>query len=110
MLRRNLICRAITRPERVCVLLRSAQRGPGGASKNFQRADYEAIASYYEKIAGEAQQQLEWHESLYKTYKQNPRLSTMQMHCQRLIQIFKNEAREERVMADQYRQLAKKAQ
>jgi len=73
-------------------------------------ADYEVIASYYQKKGDEAQQQLEWHESLLKTYKQNPRSSTMQMHCQRLVHIYKEEAKEEKVMADQYRQMAKKAQ
>ncbi len=72
-------------------------------------ADYEAIAAYYEKKADEAQQQLQWHESLYKTYKQNPRMSTMQMHCHRLISLYKAEVKENKVMADQYRQMAKKA-
>ncbi len=72
-------------------------------------SDYEAIAAYYEKKGDEAQQQLEWHESLYKTYKQNPRLSTMQMHCHRLIRIYKDQVKEDKVMADQYRQMAKKA-
>ncbi len=56
-------------------------------------ADYEAIAAYYEKKADEAQQQLQWHESLYKTYKQNPRMSTMQMHCHRLISLYKAEVK-----------------
>jgi hypothetical protein len=73
-------------------------------------ADYEAISAYYTKKADEAQQQLTWHESLYKTYKQNPRLSTMQMHCHRLVRIYKNQVKEYRVMADQYSQLAKKPQ
>lgn len=72
-------------------------------------ADYEAIAAYYEKKGDEAQKQLEWHESLYKTYKQNPRMSTMQMHCHRLISIYKAEAKEDKVMADQYRHMAKQA-
>ncbi|HEY2106182.1 MAG TPA: hypothetical protein VGH29_10390 [Candidatus Binataceae bacterium] len=72
-------------------------------------ADYEAIADYYQKKGDEAQQQLDWHQKLYKTYKQNPRLSTMQMHCHRLIHIYKDEAREDKVMADQYRQMAKTA-
>jgi len=70
-------------------------------------SDYQAIADYYQKKGDEAQKQLEWHQSLYKTYKQNPRLSTMQMHCHRLIAIYKSEAKEDKVMADQYRQLAK---
>ena len=72
-------------------------------------ADYEAIADYYQKKGDEAQKQLEWHQKLYKTYKENPRLSTMQMHCHRLIHIYKDEATEDLVMADQYRQMAKKA-
>jgi hypothetical protein len=72
-------------------------------------ADYEAIAAYYEKKGDEAEKQLQWHESLYKTYKQNPRLSTMQMHCHRLIGIYKAEAKEDKVMADQYRHMAKTA-
>ncbi len=72
-------------------------------------ADYEAIAAYYEKKADEAQQQLDWHESLYKTYQQNPRMSTMQMHCHRLIRLYKEQVKENKVMADQYRQMAKKA-
>lgn len=73
-------------------------------------ADYEAIAAYYNKKGDEAQQQLDWHEALLKTYKQNPRLSTMQMHCERLVHIYKDEAKEDKVMADLYRQRAKKAQ
>ncbi len=72
-------------------------------------ADYEAIAAYYDKKGDEAQKQLEWHESLYKTYKQNPRLSTMRMHCHRLIGIYKSEAREDKMMADQYRHMARQA-
>jgi hypothetical protein len=58
-------------------------------------ADYEAIAAYYDKKADDAQKQLEWHEALYKTYKQNPRLSTMQMHCDRLVQIYRQQVKEE---------------
>jgi alcohol dehydrogenase class IV len=73
-------------------------------------ADYEAIAAYYDKQADEAQKQLDWHEKLYKTYKQNPRLSTLQMHCHRLIRLYKEQLKEDRVTADQYRQMAKKAQ
>ena len=72
-------------------------------------ADYEAISAYYTKQADAAQQELTWHESLYKTYKQNPRLSTLQMHCHRLIRIYKDQVKEYRVMADQYAQQAKKA-
>ena len=72
-------------------------------------ADYEAIADYYQKKGDEAQKQLEWHTKLYKTYKENPRLSTMQMHCHRLIHIYRDEAKEDKVMADQYRQMAKQA-
>jgi hypothetical protein len=73
-------------------------------------ADYEALAAYYQKKGEEAQKQLEWHQKLYKTYSQNPRLSTLRMHCHRLIHIYKDEARENLTMADEYRQLAKKAQ
>jgi hypothetical protein len=73
-------------------------------------ADYEAIAAYYDKKGDEAQKQLDWHEKLYQTYKQNPRLSTMQMHCHRLIRLYKNQVKEDKVMADQYRQMAKKPQ
>ncbi len=73
-------------------------------------ADYEAIAAYYDKKAAEAQQQLEWHEKLYQTYKENPRLSTLQMHCHRLIRLYKEQLKEDRMTADQYRQMAKKAQ
>jgi hypothetical protein len=73
-------------------------------------ADYEAVAAYYDKQADEAQKQLDWHEKLYKTYKQNPRMSTMQMHCHRLIHIYKNEVKEDRMTADEYRHMAKKMQ
>lgn len=72
-------------------------------------ADYEAIAAYYDKQGDEAQKQLDWHEKLYKTYQQNPRLSTMQMHCHRLISLYKQQVKEDKVTADQYRQIAKKA-
>jgi hypothetical protein len=72
-------------------------------------ADYEAIAAYYDKQADAAQQQLDWHEKLYKTYKQNPRMSTMQMHCHRLIALYKQQVKEDRVTADEYRHMAKKA-
>ncbi len=71
-------------------------------------ADYEAIAAYYDKKGDEAQKQLDWHQKLYKTYKQNPRLSTLQMHCHQLVRIYKDEVKEDKVMADQYRQMAKK--
>jgi hypothetical protein len=73
-------------------------------------SDYEAISAYYTKKADDAQQQLSWHEGLYKTYQQNPRLSTMRMHCHRLIAIYKQQVKEYRVMADQYGQIAKKGQ
>jgi len=72
-------------------------------------SDYEAIAAYYDKKGAQAEKQLEWHQKLYKTYQQNPRLSTMQMHCHRLISLYKAEAREDKVMADQYRHMAKQA-
>jgi hypothetical protein len=72
-------------------------------------ADYEAIAAYYDKKGDEAQEQLQWHESLYKTYKENPRLSTLQMHCHRLIRIYKDEVKEDKLTASEYRELAKKA-
>jgi type II secretory pathway component GspD/PulD (secretin) len=72
-------------------------------------ADYEAIARYYDQKADEAQKEFEWHEGLYQSYMQNPRLSTMQMHCDRLVHIYKDEAKEDRIMADQYRQMAKNA-
>jgi len=73
-------------------------------------ADYQAISDYYAKQAAEAKQQLDWHEGLYKTYKQNPRMSTMQMHCHRLIRIYKDQYKEAKVMSDQYAQMAKKGQ
>jgi hypothetical protein len=72
-------------------------------------ADYEAIADYYQKRGDEAQKQLEWHQSLYKTYEANPRQSQLRMHCHRLIRIYKDQAKEDKVMADQYRDMAKKA-
>ena len=72
-------------------------------------ADYQAISDYYAKQAAAAKQQLEWHESLYKTYEQNPRLSTLRMHCHRLIHIYKSEYKEDKVMADQYAHMAKTA-
>ena len=72
-------------------------------------ADYQAISDYYAKQAAEAKQQLEWHEGLYKTYQQNPRLSTLRMHCHRLIHIYKSQYKEDSVMADQYATMAKSA-
>jgi hypothetical protein len=60
-------------------------------------------------ISDEAEQEYKWHASLYKTYKQSPRMTTMQTHCHRLMHIYKSEAKEDRVMADQYKQLAEKA-
>ena len=70
-------------------------------------ADYQAISDYYAKQAAEAKQQLDWHEGLYKTYKQNPRLSTLRMHCHRLIRIYKDQYKEDSVMASQYADMAK---
>jgi len=72
-------------------------------------ADYQAISDYYAKQAAQAKQQLDWHEGLYKTYMQNPRLSTMQMHCHRLIRIYKDQYKEDSVMASQYANMAKSA-
>lgn len=71
-------------------------------------ADYQAIAAYYQQKGDEAQKELDWHEKLYKSYKENPRLSTMQMHCHRLIRIYKDQTKEFKVMADYYRQMAAK--
>src|SRR5260370_40357225 len=73
-------------------------------------ADYEAISAYYTKKADAAQQELTCPESLYKTYKQNARRSTMQMHCHRIVRIYKDQVKEYKVMSDQYSQMAKKPQ
>src|SRR5271156_5310545 len=83
--------------------------GAAGALPTTRAPNNKAISDYYSKQAADAKQQLDWHESLYKTYEQNPRLSTLRMHCHRLIHIYKSQYKEDSVMADQYATMAKSA-
>ena len=70
-------------------------------------ADHEAIAKYYDQQAAKAHEQMQWHEKLLKAYMANPRLSTMQMHCSRLVDLYKNEAKEDRKLAHEHREMAR---
>ncbi len=70
-------------------------------------ADHEAIAKYYDQQAAKADEQVQWHQKLLKAYMANPRLSTMQMHCSRLVDFYRNEAKEDRKLAEAHREMAR---
>lgn len=72
--------------------------------------DHEAIAKYYDQEAAKAHEQMQWHQKLLTAYKTNPRLSAMQMHCSRLVDLYKNEAKEDRKLAQEHREMAKSAE
>ncbi len=72
-------------------------------------ADHEAIAKYYDQQEAKADEQVKWHQKLLNAYKTNPRFSTMQMHCSRLVDVYKNEAKEDRKLAHEHREMAKAA-
>ena len=72
-------------------------------------ADHEAIAKYYDQQAAKANEQVQWHQKLLKAYMANPRFSTMQMHCSRLVDFYKNEAKEDRKLAQEHREMATSA-
>lgn len=73
-------------------------------------ADHEAIAKYYDQEAAKDDEQVQWHQKLLKAYMANPRFSTMQMHCSRLVDLYKNEAKENRRLAHDHRMMAKPMQ
>jgi len=70
-------------------------------------ADHEAIAKYYDQQAAKANEQVQWHQKLLKAYMANPRFSTMQMHCSRLVDFYKNEAKENTKLAQEHREMAR---
>jgi hypothetical protein len=73
-------------------------------------ADHEAIAKYYDQQGAKAHQEMQWHQKLLKAYMANPRFSTMQMHCSRLVDFYKNEAKEDKKLAQEHREMAKAAE
>jgi hypothetical protein len=70
-------------------------------------ADHEAIAKYYDQKAAQNDAELKMHQEQVKAYATNPRLSTMQMHCGRLIDLSKEQAKENRELAHDHRMMAK---
>jgi hypothetical protein len=72
-------------------------------------ADHEAIARHYDQRAAEANGQVQWHQKLLKAYMAAPRLSTMQMHCSRLVDLYRSEAKEDRKLAQEHREMGKAA-
>lgn len=70
-------------------------------------ADHEAIAKYYDQQAAKHDQEAKLHQEQVKAYATNPRLSTMQMHCSRLIDFSKEAAKEDRELAHDHRMMAK---
>jgi len=70
-------------------------------------ADHEAIAKYYDQQAAKDDEQAQLHQQQVKAYATNPRLSTMQMHCSRLIDLSKEEAKQNRALAHDHRMMAK---
>jgi hypothetical protein len=70
-------------------------------------ADHESIAKYYDQQAAKDDEQAKLHQEQVKAYATNPRLSTMQMHCSRLIDLSKEEAKENRRLAHDHRMMAK---
>ncbi len=70
-------------------------------------ADHEAIAKYYDQQAAKHDEEAKLHQEQVKAYATNPRLSTMQMHCSRLIEFSKEAAKEDRQLAHDHRMMAK---
>jgi hypothetical protein len=70
--------------------------------------DHQKIANYFDEQAAAAEKEAEWHKKLLGVYKNNPRLSGEQMHCSRLVGVYKNEAKEDRALAQEYRNMDKK--
>jgi len=70
--------------------------------------DHQKIANYFDQQAEKAEKEAEWHKKLLGVYKNDPRLSSEQMHCSRLVGVYRMEAKEDRALAQQYREMDKK--
>ena len=77
-------------------------------------ADYEAIASYYDREAATAKDKAAEHRRLAETYRTlaasgRAPLQPMGLHCQQLAQIYENAAADNAALAAGNRQMAKEA-
>ena len=67
--------------------------------------DHAKIAQFFDDQAAKADAEARWHQSLLKVYMGVPRLSSEQMHCKRLVSVYKNAAKEDRELAAEYRNM-----
>ena len=77
------------------------------------RADHEALAAFYEQEAKTAQAKVEEHKQMAKAYGKIGHLvekHNMLQHCDRLVEKYKDVAKENLALAKLHRELAAKAQ
>ena len=77
------------------------------------RADHEALAAFYEQEAKTAQAKVEEHKEMAKAYGKIGHLvekHNMLQHCVRLVEKYKDVAKENLALAKLHRELAAKAQ
>jgi len=67
--------------------------------------DHEKAAKFFDEQAAKAEQAAEWHKRLLKVYKTDPRFASEQAHCGRLVGVYKNDAKEDRALAQEYRHM-----
>jgi hypothetical protein len=75
-------------------------------------ADHEAIATYYDGKAAEAQAKADEHKKMSAAYKKeggSVSKTHLHDHCDGLVRVYQSAAKDYRAMADAHRQLAKHA-